>query len=317
MNAGFLGKPPAPIQITNGPLSYMRPSPSRDGKRVFTIGIKRRGELVSYDMNSKRFVPVLSGISAMNPSFSRDGQWVAYLSYPDLSLWRSRTDGSERLQLTYPPTEVLYPSISPDGKKVAFAVHEELHVIDMDGTSQREIAKEKRNTPIPSWSPDSNSLVFDSDVEEQHGNDGFPQRLKTINLQSGTGSVVASSQGLGNALWISPETIVAGNEDQTKLLMLDVSSGKLTELVSGIIVNWAISPDRKFLYYTTGGAEPKAMRIRLVDHNTEEIASLKDLRQALDPLLGETHISVAPDGSPVFTRDIGSQEIYALTLKWP
>jgi hypothetical protein len=30
-----------------------------------------------------------------------------------------------------------------------------------------------------------------------------------------------------------------------------------------------------------------------------------------------TQINVAPDGSPVFTRDIGSQEIYALTVKWP
>jgi len=32
---------------------------------------------------------------------------------------------------------------------------------------------------------------------------------------------------------------------------------------------------------------------------------------------GNTQISVAPDGSPVFTRDIGTQEIYTLTVKWP
>ena len=37
----------------------------------------------------------------------------------------------------------------------------------------------------------------------------------------------------------------------------------------------------------------------------------------LDPALFQTHISVAPNGSPVFTRDIGSQEIYALTVRWP
>jgi len=29
-----------------------------------------------------------------------------------------------------------------------------------------------------------------------------------------------------------------------------------------------------------------------------------------------TQIIVAPDGSAVFTRDIGTQEIYALTVKW-
>jgi len=30
-----------------------------------------------------------------------------------------------------------------------------------------------------------------------------------------------------------------------------------------------------------------------------------------------TQISVTADGSPVFTRDIGTQEIYALAVKWP
>jgi Tol biopolymer transport system component len=317
MSKGFFQKSHTPVQVTNGPLFYLRPSPSRDGKRIFAIGMKRRGEVVRYDMNSKQFTPFLSGISAINPSFSRDGQWVAYLSYPDLSLWRSRTDGTERLQLTYPPVEVLYPAISPDGKKVAFAVHEELRVIDMDGKSQREITKEKRNTPIPAWSPDGNSLVFDSDIEEQRNYDRFPQQLSKMNLQSGTRSVVPFSRGVGNALWISPETIIAGNEDQNKLVMLDLASGKLTELTSGIVVNWAVSPDRKFVYYTTGGLEPRAMRIRLTDNSTEEIANLKNFRQALDPLRGEAHISVAPDGSAVFTRDTGSQEIYALSVKWP
>jgi hypothetical protein len=48
----------------------------------------------------------------------------------------------------------------------------------------------------------------------------------------------------------------------------------------------------------------------------ETIASLKELQQATGPD-GDTQISVAPDGSPVFTRDIGMQEIYALTVKWP
>jgi len=46
------------------------------------------------------------------------------------------------------------------------------------------------------------------------------------------------------------------------------------------------------------------------------ITSLKDLRRATG-LGSQTQISVAPDGSAVFTRDIGTQEIYALTVKWP
>ncbi len=81
----------------------MGPIPSRDGKQIFAIGAKQRGELVRYDVNAKQFVPFLFGISAFDPTFSRDGKWVAYTSYPDHMLWRSRSDGAERMQLTYPP----------------------------------------------------------------------------------------------------------------------------------------------------------------------------------------------------------------------
>jgi hypothetical protein len=59
------------------------------------------------------------------------------------------------------------------------------------------------------------------------------------------------------------------------------------------------------------------MRVRFADHKIEEIVSLADVRRVTDPIDYNTQISVAPDGSPVFTRDIGTQEIYALTVKWP
>ncbi len=76
-----------------------------------------------------------------------------------------------------------------------------------------------------------------------------------------------------------------------------------------------ISPDGKYLYYTTGGVEPRALRLRFADHQIETITSLKDLHRAVNG--GETQINVAPDGSPIFTRDTGAQEIYALNVRWP
>ena len=81
-------------------------------------------------------------------------------------------------------------------------------------------------------------------------------------------------------------------------------------------INWAHSLDYKYLYYTTGGIEPNAMRIRIADRKIEFITSLKNLRRSISPV-GSTQISVAPDGSPVFTRDLSTEEIYALTVKWP
>ena len=102
MKTGRFSQSETPIRMTNGPLPYSFPCPGRDGKQIFALGTKQRGELVRYDMKSKQFVPFLGGISATDPTFSRDGKWVAYASYPDHTLWRSRSDGSERMQLTFP-----------------------------------------------------------------------------------------------------------------------------------------------------------------------------------------------------------------------
>jgi eukaryotic-like serine/threonine-protein kinase len=293
------------MQLTNGPLTYRSLCPSRDGKRLFAVGTKQRGELVRYDMSSKQFTSFLSGISAELPTFSRDGQWLAYVTYPDQALWRSRADGTERLQLTSSPTKVMYPSISPDGKKVAFGTADgHLSVINMDGTSEREIAKNKEWFPI--WSPDGSSIAFNVDIEGK--NRQGTNQIETFDLQTGKRSVVASSLNLYAASWPTSDTLIAG---ATNIVALDLRTGKLTQIVSGMVMDWATSPDGKYLYYNTGGPEPKTMRIRLANRGVEEIVSIKDLRR----IAGS--IAVAPDGSPVFTRDIGSEEIYALTMKWP
>ena len=69
------------------------------------------------------------------------------------------------------------------------------------------------------------------------------------------------------------------------------------------------------MYFTTSGAEPIAMRLRLADQQVETITSLKDLHRVVNN--GNTQINIAPDGSPIFTRDTGYQEIYALNIRWP
>ena len=132
MQTGFFRGARTPIRLTAGPLEYSGAGLSHDGKQIFAIGTKRRGELVHYDLQAQQFLPFLGGISAIDPTFSKDGKWVTYASYPDHTLWRSRADGTERTQLTYPPMKVQGPSISPDGNKVAFHRRSICHR-DMDG----------------------------------------------------------------------------------------------------------------------------------------------------------------------------------------
>ena len=112
------------------------------------------------------------------------------------------------------------------------------------------------------------------------------------------------------------DTLVAITEDGLKLRTFDLKTQKWSDLLAGDFVSWAVTLDGRYLVFTTGGAEPKLQRLRFADHKVETIDSLKDLRRVVDANEG-TQVNVAPDGSPVFTRDTGTQEIYALTVKWP
>jgi WD40 repeat protein len=209
--------------------------------------------------------------------------------------------------------QVRYSFISPDGKQVVYGNGKgEIYVISMDGGPPQRVVE--GSATAANWSADGNVLVF------EYGHDPAHTEIQFLDLRTGKRSLVPESQDLSGGQWVSEDTLVATPTNQTKLMIFDVRTQKWSDLVpgklSGSVVNWAHSPDYQYVYYTTGGAEPKAIRVRLADHKIEIIANLKDLRRALGPD-GNTQISVAPDGSAIFTRDIGTQEIYALTLKWP
>ncbi len=313
MKAGFLRRGQPPIQLTNGPLSYNAPAPGRDGKHIFAIGIKARGELVRYDVNSKQFLPMLPGVAAFDPTYSRDGKWVAYTVYPDHTLWRSRSDGTETLQLTYPPGQIFAASISPDGKQVMYRTTAgAIRLISMDGGTPQTIAE--RDSSGPSWSPDGNTLIFND------RSNPLLTGIQFFDLRTGKRSHVPGTESLIGVMWAAEDALVAATQDHKKLVVFDFKTHRWSDLVSstvpGYVVNWTHSPDYKSVYYATGGAEPMAMRVRLADHKVETITSLKDLSRAVGPG-GGPGLSVAPDGSAVFTRNTGTQEIYALTVKWP
>jgi serine/threonine protein kinase/Tol biopolymer transport system component len=308
MQSGPFRRERKPIRLTNGPLPYSYPCPSRDGKQIFVFGTKQRGELVHYDMQSHQFLPFLSGISATDPSFSRDGKWVAYVSYPDHVLWRSRSDGTDRMQLTYSPMDVRFPAISPDGKRASFhAANGGLYLIGMDGGTPEKIDDKGVSA---TWSPDGNYLYFQTSSSARGG--------ALIDLRTGKKSAVPSSTQIW-AFWLDQHTLIGASEELSKFITFSFKTGKWTDFAPGSlsepIMDYQMSPDYKYFYFTTRGAEPKAMRYRVSDQRLDMIASLKGFHWAVNS--GLTQINVAPDGSPVFTRDTGYQEIYALNIRWP
>jgi serine/threonine protein kinase/Tol biopolymer transport system component len=316
----------APVQLTNGPLSYEEPLPSRKGNEVFAIGSKKRGELIQYDAKSSRFISYLSSVSAISSRVSRDGKWVVYVTYPEHTLWRCRPDGSERQQLTFPPMMVYYPEISPDSSKVAFsaATPESLvgiYVIDLDGGKPQ---KKVDWGHAPAWSPDGNSLAFAALVPGAHLFErGRWLDIDTIDLRTNVITRLPSKANHFNPWWPRPDVILADAFDVGSLERFDLKQKTWTHIgTSSFYVNWTASPDGKFLYLlnsTAAGA--KVQRIRASDFKIEDVATLGDTRLINDDTLGEASlggwIGVAADGSPTLTRDVGSDEIYALDVKWP
>jgi len=305
-----------PVRLTNGPLSYTLGAVSGDGKHIFVIGSKARGELVRYDERTHQFMPYLGSISALDVTYSRDGMWIAYISYPDHLLWRSRTDGSERLQLTYSPQLASEPRISPDGTRVAFSTPDSTaYVINMNGGTAKKIAD---NASAPDWSPDGNLVVVGSATPGKAVGEQGSFESRVVDLRTGKISVVPGSENTLGPWFVTQEMLVAANQYSSAFMLFDFKTGKWSELArnSDTFQAWAPSLDGKYLYCTTAGADPKAQRIRISDHRVETITTLRNLRSVSDPSEG-AQINVAPDGSALFAREVGTQEIYALQVKWP
>ena len=187
-----------PVQLTSGPVDFLGPMPSKDGKRLFVIGAQPRGELARYDAKARQFVPYLSGLSADSVSFSRDGRWMAYVAYPEGTLWRARADGSERLQLTFPPLTTYLPRWSPDGRQIAFQATTPgkpwaMYVTSAEGGNPQEVAP---GLGDPGWSVDGKSLIF-SDTPPSFDPSGSGKlAIHLMNLKTREVTTLAGSEGL-------------------------------------------------------------------------------------------------------------------------
>jgi eukaryotic-like serine/threonine-protein kinase len=306
----------APLQLTTGPLSFSRALPSHDLVKLFVVGTQPRGELVRYDARSRQFLPFLSGISASELDFSIDSQWVTYVAYPDNTLWRSRADGSDRLQLTYPPVDAHLPRWSPDGTQIAFiGVRDKnwkIFFISAQGGAPQELLPQENNLEAdPVFSPDGTQLAFGG-VAGRRG-------IELVDLKTRRVSAVPASEGLFSPRW-SPDGkyLAALSRDSLKLSFFDIKNQKWSEPVTekAIIGFPTWSRDSKYLCFNEGGADPTFRRVKIGATGSEALFTLKGLPMYSSNMVGEWS-GLAPDGSPLFTRDNSTQEIYALDLQLP
>jgi Tol biopolymer transport system component len=311
-----------PVQLTVGAMSAEAPLPSKDGKRIFFIGSLRRGEVVRYDPRTHTLGPFLPGLSALDLNFSKDGQRMVWASYPDGTLWQSKADGSDRIQLTFAPMEAGLPRWSPDGSRIAFTAHYpgkqwQIFLIPSGGGEAEQLTSGDEGNQDPSWSPDGNSLAYSAWIIPEFGR--FP--IHILNLKTHQVTAVPQSEMLRLPVW-SPDGryLVAFPDDEGGVKLYDFSLHTWRRLdhekpFTATCPAW--SPDSKCVYFNSNSTlQNPEYRICLADRKLEHIA---DMGAGGGLAIGffRRSVGVAPDGSILATRDISTQEIYALDVKLP
>jgi Tol biopolymer transport system component len=112
--------------------------------------------------------------------------------------------------------------------------------------------------------------------------------------------------------------MVAISNDSHKIVLFNFNTRKWSDWISGpgarSYPNW--SRDGKYLYFDTFITDkPAYYRIKLGETQAELLVDLKDL-QRFSGTLG-TWSGITPNGSPLFVRDVSTDEIYALDLELP
>jgi Tol biopolymer transport system component/DNA-binding winged helix-turn-helix (wHTH) protein len=325
---GFFRRPPAePIQLTQGPIRWGGPLPgnyfpgefwggpvpSKDGSRIFALGLSPRGELSRFDSKTKQFQPFLGGISAQGVSYSKDGKSIAYVSYPEGILWKANRDGSNPVQLTDPPLQAFMPRWSPDGKQISFAgdypgPNGAFYIVSSDGGSPRKVLAQDRHLDgFLTWSPDGHQMAGTSTSADGK----FV--LVILNLDTRKDTIISGSAGLFEPRW-SPDGryLAATGFDDLQLKLFDLKTGKWLVLTQQGIADcpeW--SGDSQFIYFRRVSGDRGLFRIRISGGEAEKIVDLKDWHDA--GWFGR-YMGLDPTDAPLLLRDIGSEDIYALTL---
>ena len=324
---GWFWKSAGPFRLTTGPIDYVSPMISLDGKQLFAVGIQSRNELLGFDRQKNQFVPFLPELSANALTFSKDGKWVAYTSDVDGQLWRANADGSNRQQLTFGPSIVFMPAWSPHGKWIAFvaglrgaswARTWKLYVVPAEGGPATDVLPDSPGQFDPSWSPDSKMLAFapvpGGPLPSRMEGLGSQNAIFTVDLETRKVSKIPGSDGLFSPHWSPGGQLAALTAGLKRLVLYDATKQTWGQLVDDKVSFPLWSRDDKYIYFDSLGANGFVCRVDVQSRKVERIASLENLRTG--GTLGAWS-GLTADDTPLFTRDAGNQEIYAFDLELP
>lgn len=246
---------------------------SPDGSSIL-FSSDRTGEFAVWRLDVARGKLLPAGISGFSPfqlSVARTGGRLVYSEFAqDLNIWRleipavgSRTQPAWTRVIASTGEDML-PQLSPDGKRICFrsnrADGEQLWISGADGSGQAQLTRGALRPAVGRWSPDGNSIVFNSAVVQTmyvvDAAGGVPRLLGGIN----GGHPAFSSDG--RAVYYS---------DAGAIMSLRLPAGPATLVTASGGFPKIPSADGRHLYFIPGRTETAIWRLALNSRKTEKL----------------------------------------------
>ncbi len=100
--------------------------------------------------------------------------------------------------------------------------------------------------------------------------------------------------------------------DTMSMKLFNLSSGRWTNLNTGAVAFPEWSHDGQSIYYVKWTDDPAVLRIRVSDGKRESLADLKGVQYTG---VYSLWMGLDPVDKPMMLRDVGTDDIYSLTLE--
>lgn len=162
------------------------------------------------------------------------------------------------------------------------------------------------------WMPDGKHIVFGRTPFLPGSSDSVD--IRVLDVGSKQVSIFPGSQNLyAPRCCPDGQRMAALSADNKKLVIFDFKTQKWSDWVAGIgIISTPIwSRDGKYVYFDNQlGEHPGYRRVKVGETHSEFLVDLQNLHRSW-------WSGITPDNSPIFSRDISTDEIYALDVELP
>ena len=184
-----------------------------------------------------------------------------------------------------------------------------LYTVSMEDGTAESLPAELHSQATPDWMPNEDALIYGA---YPGIDDASALALYRMDLRTRQSQRIPGTDGLYNPLW-SPDGhwLAASDADSERLFLVDLKSGKRTQLTRpAAFPVW--SADSQYIYYPAHYStdEHAIFRVHVPDGVEKKFLDV-NFRAA------STSFGLAPDGSPVISREHGHYDVYALQLAIP